>query len=458
MNFQLHSVKIPFSTAARRWLLAALALALTIGYVGFAASQFAASWLGNRVELTSLRRAAWLDPGNADYRDHLGRYYDLVARDPATAVGQYKAAAQLNPHSARYWFDLASAYQVLGDTANQTFALEHAITADSMTPDVAWEAANLYLVEGANEKALREFRVVLANDASLAPSAIQFCWRIQPDVDALLRDVVPPISDAYVAFLSLLESDTDRLLREIATANEDDDPGPEVKKAIESKLAQIQQETAGTAKIWQALMQTHQPFERRQAFEYFRYLIQQKDVDEAVLVWQQTAERFGLSSYLPSQANLVVNNSFSLPPLNAGFDWQYHKQGGVDWTLDPTEFHSGQRSLLIAIDGPGISDAGLTQFVAVQPNTTYDFSGYYKSGEQQGAGGLHFTVQDMYGQTVYYESDDLKESSFWKSATGEFTTGPDCKLLILHIRRLPAGSPIRVKLWIDDFHLTQKPS
>ena len=47
-------------------------------------------------------------------------------------------------------------------------ALEHAIQADSMTPDVAWEAANLYLVQGENEKALREFRVVIANDPSLA--------------------------------------------------------------------------------------------------------------------------------------------------------------------------------------------------------------------------------------------------------------------------------------------------
>jgi tetratricopeptide (TPR) repeat protein len=460
MIFRPHSMKIPFPTGGRRWLVLASVVALMIGYVGLAATQFAAAWLGNRVQLNSLRRAAWLDPGNADYRDHLGRYYDLVARDPATAVAYYHAAAQLNPHSARYWFDLASAYQVLGDAANQTIALERAIMADSMTPDVAWEAANLYLVEGENEKALREFRVVLANDASLAPTAIQFCWRIRPDVDALLRDVVPPIGDAYVAFLILLENDTGRLLREVAsaTADADADSQREAEKEVQTKLALVQQETSGSAKVWQALMQTHQTFERRQAFEYFRYLVQQKDVDEAVLVWQQTAELFGLSSYLPLPNNLIVNSSFSLPPINAGFDWQYHKQGGVEWTLDPTEFHSGQRSLLIAVDGPGISDAGLTQFVAVQPNTTYDFSAYYKSGEQQGAGALHFTVQDMYSQTVYYESDDLKEASFWKAATGEFTTGPDCKLVLLHVRRLPAGSPIRVKLWIDDFHLTRKPS
>jgi tetratricopeptide (TPR) repeat protein len=418
-------MKIAFNSAARKRLVVGVAVAFAVAYVGLAGSRFAASVLGSRVQLSSLKKAAWLDPGNADYRNHLGRFYDLVVRDPASAVGQYQAAVALNPHSARFWFDLASAYQVLGDTARQTAALEHAIEADSMTPDVAWEAANLYLVQGENEKALREFRVVLANDTSLADTAIQFCWRIDPDVDVLLRDVVPPRNDAYTAFLTLLET---------------------------------KEETAGTAKVWAALMRTHQPFERRQADQYIRYLIQHKDVDQAVLVWRQTAERFGLTSYLPSSSNLIVNGNFSLNVLNAGFDWQHQSQSGVKLELDPTDSHSGRQSLTITFDGPGITDAGIYQFVAVQPNTSYQFSAYYKNVEMEGAGGPHFTIQDMYTQAIYYESDELIDAGFWKSAEGEFTTGPDCKLVVLHVRRLPAGSPIRGKLWIDDFHLTQKPS
>src|SRR5271165_4675011 len=418
-------MKIPFQTRARRRIVATVALVLAAFYTGMAAREFIASWLGDRAELTSLERAAKLDPGNADYRNHLGRYYDLVSREPATAVRYYKAAAQLNPHSARYWFDLAGTYQVLGDTPNQTAALEQAIHADSMTPDVAWEAANLYLVQGENAKALREFSVVMANDTSLAGSAVQYCWRINPDVDALLRDVVPHTAAAYIAFLNLLET---------------------------------KQETRGTFKVWDALMQTGQPFELRYVYEYFHFLIQHKEVDQAALVWQQAAARFGLSSYLPSPSNLIVNGSFSLDVLNAGFDWQYQKQSGVALTLDPSDFHSGRRSLLISFDGPGINDAGIYQLVAVQPNTTYDFSAYYKNGELEGAGGPHLTIQDMYSQAVYFDSDEMKESGFWKSVDGEFTTGADCKLVVLHVRRLPEGSPIRGKLWIDDFHLVRKPS
>jgi len=421
-------MEIVINSVSRRRLVTGVAAGLCLIYVLLAGRLFVASLFGESPELASLQRAARLDTRNADYRDHLGRYYALVARDPGAAIEPYRAAVRLNPHSARYWFDLASAYQVLGDVANQTWALEHAIDADPTTPDVAWEAANFFLVQGDNEKALREFHVVLESEPSMANLAIQFCWRIDPDADVLLRDVVPAKSTAYIAFLDLLMA---------------------------------KQETAATAKVWDKLVATSptsQPFELRHVYEYLEYLLNHKDVDQARLVWQQAAPRFGLSSYLPTRNNLIVNHDFSLEVLNGGFDWQYQKQQSVTLTLDPSEHHGGgDRSLLIAFDGPGVNDAGIRQFIAVQPSTTYEFSAYYKNGEFEGAGGPHFTLQDAYTQAVLYDSDELKEAAeSWKKVTDEFTTGDDCKLLILHIRRLPEGSPIRGKLWVDDFRLVVK--
>lgn len=418
-------MKIPLHSLGRKWLLATVAAILAVTYVAFAATQFAAAWLGSRAELTSLKRAAWLDRGNADYRHDLGRYYSLVAQDPATAVAYYRQAVQLNPLSARLWFDLSSAYQILGDVENQTKALEQAIEADPMTPDVAWEAGNFFLVRGENEKALRELRVVVANDPTLSEAALQLCWRIQPDVDTLLRDVVPARADSYQLLLGLLE---------------------------------VKGDTAGAAKVWDALIQTHEPFEQREAYDYIRYSIQHKDVDQAVRVWKEVANRFKLGSYLPSRENLMANGNFDLNVLNAGFDWQYQKQSSVHLSFDTGDHHAGRRSLQIAFDGPGINDAGIYQLIPLQPNTSYTFSGYYKNEEMEGAGGPHFTIQDAYTQAVYYESEELKNSGFWKSADGDFTTGSECKLVVLHVRRLPEGSPMRGTLWVGDFHIVQKSS
>jgi hypothetical protein len=47
----------------------------------------------------------------------------------------------------------------------------------------------------------------------------------------------------------------------------------------------------------------------------------------------------------------------------------------------------------------------------------------------------------------------LKEGPDWKQVSGTFTTSPQTNLLVLRVRRLPEGSPIRGKLWISDFRL-----
>ena len=513
-------MEIILNSAWRKRLVIGAAAALCLIYVFVAGRMFVASIFAEKPELASLQRAARLDTTNADYRNHLGRYYALVARDPTAAIEPYRAAVQLDPHSARYWFDLASAYQVLGDVANQTWALERAIEADPTTPDVAWEAANFFLVQGDNEKALREFHVVLESEPSMANLAIQFCWRINPDVDMLLRDVVPAKSTAYIAFLDLLttprrvqlstitapsksggnhwvytlknpenaaESNgwvdasvmlsgyagrgsgnnvtANTIIASTSTTIEIVNPTGTVTNTpadSDSPILTIsgtKQEIAATAKVWAALMATSQPFELRYVSDYFQYLLDHKGVDQARVVWQQAVPRFNLSlGYLPKRNNLIVNGDFSLDILNAGFDWRYQKQQNVTPTLDPTDFPNGaNRSLLIAFDGPGVNDAGIYQFIAVQPSTTYEFSAYYKNGEFEGAGGPHFTLQDVVTQAVLFESDELKEAGeSWKNIIGEFITPDDCKLLVLRIRRLPEGSPIRGKLWVDDFRLVAK--
>ncbi len=400
----------------------AVAVLLTATYCLFVGLEFLAAYLSGRPQLSSLQRAVHWQPGNADYRYRVGRYLFLVERTPEAAVEAYRAAVTLNPHQARYWFDLAAAYQLLGDNMEQTSALEHAQAADPATPELAWEAANVYLVERETEKALREFRVVLQNDASLSPAALRLCWRTRPDIDSLLRDVVPPKSDVYSDFLDFLIS---------------------------------RKETAAAAKVWARMAQLHQPVEKRRVFDYLRYLVEQREVDQARLVWQQAANLCGLSAYQPSPENLVVNGDFSLNVLNGGFDWLYQQSPEDSLALDPTQSHSAHRSLLITLNSRGLEDLGIRQLIPVQPDTSYDFSAYFKAADMQGAGGPRFAIQDLYSATAYFLSDELKDADFWKEVNGSFITGPDAKLLVLHIQRVPAGSPIRGKLWIDGVRLAK---
>ena len=415
---------ISLSERQRKKLFAGLAL-LAVIYLALTAREFAASSFATRSELSKLRLAVRLAPGNADYRHRLGRYFAFVANDPQSAIENFQSAVELNPYDAHYWFDLAGQYQVAGNIEGRRAALAHALQAEPTAPDVAWEAANFFLIDGDIDHALHEFSVVIANDISLQDAALQSCWRVRPDAAALLQTVVPARADSLLAFLSLLVS---------------------------------KRETSAAMQTWERLTALHEKFGTSHLFEYIHYLIAAHRPDAAMSAWEEAAGSLGLTAYLPTDDNLIVNGDFSLDILNGGFDWTYVNRMGVRPLLDASDFRQGHRSLSLTFEGPGISDAGIQQFIPVRGRTTYDFSAYYKSADFEGAGGPEIVLRDAYTGAPLYASDPLNDADFWKEVHSKITTPDTTTLLTLAIERFPANSPIRGKLWLNDFQLSQEDS
>ncbi len=416
-------MRIPIQSSIKKKLFVAACMLAAAAYGGLVGLQYAATYFSEKPDLASLQRAVRLQPGNAEYHYHLGNYLFFSKPLENVALEPYREAATLNPHKARYWLGLAAVYQRTGNDNEQETALEQAVAAEPKSPAVAWDSANFYLTQGETEKALRQFRVVLESDPSLASAALQRCLLANPSVETLLQQVIPPSPPVYFALLDILMA---------------------------------KKQPAEAATVWSQLVQLRQPLEMRPVFEYLRQLIAQQQVDQARRVWRDAANLCGLSAYQPSAQNLVVNGNFSLEVLNGGFDWLYQKLPNVSLSLDPTQSHNGHPSLLIAFDGRGIEDAGIRQVIPAEANASYEFSADFKSDAIQGAGGPRFAIQDLYGGAVYFASDDLKDADAWKQSRGTFTTAPTTKMLMLRVQRVPPGSPIRGKLWIDDMRLIQK--
>ena len=407
----------------RGWVLAGLGLA--VGLVGFGAADLTADLLSGYPSVGNLRMATRLAPGNAAYHSQLGRYLQVTNGDLRLALREYQAATEINPQDAEAWFDIARLEQVLGDSAEQGRALERAVRAAPKKPDVAWEAANFHLLRGERDEAMREFRVVLENDAISAPAALDLIWRVDPDADGLLSDVVPRNPDTYGAFLSLLISKKD---------------------------------TDAAGKVWAALIGLQQSFLQRTGLGYVDYLLQQRLPEQARDAWQEMAPLCGLTDYLPGQnipgQNLMVNPRFEKDVLNAGFDWHYYEQSNVKITLDSST-PGGSHGLMVSFLGPGFAETGLFQQVAVQPNTQYQFSVHFKTDEIEGAGGPAFVVRDELTGVVYLTTEYLKNPGSWREVAGHFATGPEAKLVSVRMVRIPAGNAMRGHLWMDEVQLTR---
>jgi tetratricopeptide (TPR) repeat protein len=412
-------MQLNLRTPARRWAAAAALVAVTTGYCGLATCRLLASHLAITADAPLLQRAIQLDPDNAEYRHQAG-IHELANQSPRTSIAWLQSAVRLNPHAAKYWMDLAVAQELMDNSAGERASIESALAVDPHTPEIAWQAANLFLAEGLADKAMPQFRTVLENDPPLTGQAITTAWKIKPDVDALLEKVVPPAAD--VPFLQFLAA---------------------------------KNETAAAEKVWARIFALQQPVSRTDMLEYERYLLSHQEVSQAALVWRQAAKLSDIEAYQPSPENLIINGDFSLDVLNGGFDWVHAPSRGVTVALDPSETHSSSRSLRITLDGSEISDAGISQVVMVEPNARYDFAAFYKAKAMEGAGAMHFAIQDAYRATPLFLSDDLTNADFWKNAGGSFVTSPETRLVSVHILREPPGRPIRGKLWIDGLRLVQ---
>jgi tetratricopeptide (TPR) repeat protein len=417
MQIELHSPLRKFSFAGVCFVLVGL-------YLHLALRAYLASHLAATPDLSNLNKATRLEPSNAEYRELLGRNLALSGASLDEAISDYRTAVHLDPYEARYWLDLAGAYQVAGRTSEQEESVEHAVEADPTTPHVAWEAANFFLVQGDEERALRNFRVVLANDPEAVDSALQLCWRATGDANQILDRALPPRPDLYLSFLRLLI---------------------------------YKQQTVAAKNVWNRLIGLNQAFSTQLTFPYFRFLIAQQEVAAAQTAWQQLAvlDR-SLQPYLPSGENLIVNGGFEENLLGGGFDWWYESRPHVILAIDTSEFHSGTRSLSVTFDGQSASDAGISQFIPVKPNTDYEFRAEFRAEELETASGPRFAIADAYSSASYVLTDDVMGTNPWRLQQARFQTGPNTNLVLLKIVRQPAGPLIRGKLWIDDLRLVEK--
>jgi tetratricopeptide (TPR) repeat protein len=416
MQIELQSQLRRFSFAAACFLVVAL-------YLQFALRAYLAYHLAASLDSPKIQSAIQLEPANAEYREFLGRNLALSSVSLDEAISAYRTAVRLNPYEARYWLDLAGAYQVAARISEQADSVEQAARADPTTPHVAWEAANFFLVQGDTEKALRYFRVVLANDPEAIASTLQLCWRATGDANEILDLGLPPRPDLYLSFLSLLVS---------------------------------KQELGAAELVWNRLIGLKKQFQTKLAFPYFELLIAKQEVAAAKAAWQQLVKADGsLQPYQPSRENLIINGGFEENLLNGGFDWWYQSSPHAALAIDTSEFHSGTRSLSVTFDGQSVPEVGLIQFIPVKPNTTYEFSAHCRTEDIESASGPRFAVADAYTKDSYVLTDDTLNTTPWRLQQARFQTGPNTNLLWVKIVRDPAPPLIRGKLWIDDVRLME---
>jgi tetratricopeptide (TPR) repeat protein len=359
-----------------------------------------------------------LEPRDSTYHALLGRYFLIGNQDPELAVAHFQRATELNPYDSSYWLDLALVYYDTGAKSNQQEAILRAIASDPTSPSVAWNAANFFLVQGDVTHALPQFAVVLQHDPSMVTPALDLCWRSLHDLGAI-QAIIPPDPDVYLQFI---------------------------------KLMGAKGESEAAYHVWSELLRVNPQFDYRQALFYVDHLLEKGDVARARLVWEQLIARSPALHEYTATDNLVVDGAFSEDILNAGFDWRYSARSGVSVSLDSNQFHVGNRSLMLSYNDAG-DDAGIFEYVPVEPNKRYALSAWVKSEELATANGPFLSVTDVFDHTTYATTEETIGTTVWHRVGREFQTGPGAKLVTIHFARDPGNTLIRGRFWVQEVSL-----
>ena len=294
--------------------------------------------------------AVRVEPANADNGYLLGRYWQYRLDEPDTqrAIRDYRTALSLNRRHVDAWVDLAGAYEAEGDLQAARNAFLEAKRVYPLSAEVSWRYGNFLLRQDQISEAFSEIRRAVYVDPRRSSEAFSRCWRVDPDVNAILDKVLPQNLDGYLDVIH--------------------------------QLTENNQYPAALT-VWSRLVSFRPPMSLGQAIPFTDDLIQRRYIEDAQRVWDDALRLSGAPSPPRPQGSVLWDGGFETGWSNGGFAWRFPTRvAGARITLDHKEKHSGTQSLRIAFDGRhNVALEGPCASAEVQPETRYRFSAWVRT-------------------------------------------------------------------------------
>lgn len=321
----------------------------------------------------SLKAAIRLDPENPVFYAALGKAQ--LERDALASEQSYRQAAMLNNQDVVSWMARGRLAEQRGDMAEAEASLRHAVQRSRLF-EPRLQLAGFYARRGGGDPFWDAAAVAAAiNKADLQP-LFHLATAVESDSTQVWRRLHLKTRHARASFLGWL-------------------------------LAEKQSQVLGEASL--GLSQVRTAADTEMLYLACERLIESGQLADAERLWLE----LGGSARTPT--NLLINGTFR-PSTGRAFDWRMATTAACD--LDP----AGDRSAVLHIDSADSSAELLEQFVPVEPNTTYQFSGEADISDLPAGSGLRWRIQDAKTKKVLGEAYVTARLSEFRLRTGADTS------------------------------------
>lgn len=416
------------SNPAQRGTLVGVAFVLALSLSYFSIRNARAVCLSGLETPEAYERATQLEPGDARNWYLIGRYwqYNLENPDAPRAIRAYRSSLSFDPRSAETWLDLGTAYESEGNLTAARDAFLHAKKAYPLSAEVSWRFGNFLLRQGELEPAFAEIRQAIEADPKRGAEAFSRCLRVEPDVEKILDQVLPPIGEVYVDVI--WDQTTDG-------------------------------HTGNALKVWNRLVSIHHRVPLQDVFSLFGSLWGNKRIAEASRVWDQAVILGGFSDLQGPQQSVLWDGGFESGVTSGGFSWLLPEgMRDVQISFDTQEKHSGNRSLRLIFDGKtNLTLNNICHYVPVTPSTAYRFSAWIQTRALTTDQGLRFQLHSLGTQdSSVLVTPDVHGSQPWTLLDVPWSAGKDVQAMQVCLVRFPsdqADNKIQGTAWVDDVAL-----
>ncbi len=401
-------------------------IGLVVGFALLAAGVTEASISSS--DLDSAKIAPWCRYGFCATAFSPERVFEISQRailgDPKSELKEFTLASQLSPASAYRWADLGDAEWAMQDIAKAQYAYQQALTAGPRSPVILTRAANFYFSTGDTNRVIQQLRTLL-RDPGLSDyyeSAFLTYSRLGLPSSQLLNSIVPARKDTLSTLLAFWTK-TQKLDEAIAT--------------------------------WQ-YASTRRLIDSTSTGQFFRFLIQSGNQDQAQSLWQQY-----VSAFEPGyrKTNWIFNPSFEHAPFNSPFDWNIEQRQDIQVTRTQNAKNTGTWSYRIQFTGDSNTAYHQTYQDMVLPAGNYQFSCMMKTDNITSDEGIRIHIFDWPTQAkLNFWSDTLTGSHDWTQIRAQFQVPEGVRVVRVEVGRLSSNaylSAIGGTTWIDNFELAK---
>jgi tetratricopeptide (TPR) repeat protein len=424
---------VPVSKPAARVALVLVALALAAALAYFSLRNAIAVHYAGLTTRDAHERSVKLEPGNPLNWFLLGRYwqYNLEEPDDARAISAYRTSLSLDPRSSNTWMDLAAVYELEGDTSSARESFLEAKRVYPLSAEVSWRYGNFLLRLGEFPQAFAEIRHSVFVDPNRAAEAFSRCWRVNPDVQVILDNVLPPSGPVYL-------------------------------DAIRELMADAQLGPALV--VWSRLVALHPRLQLSEAIPLTDVLLFARRPDDARRVWTEAAALSNTRATGDPPDSVIWDGGFESGVFGGGLSWSLPSTpNGVQIGIDSKEKHSGERSLELGFDGKhNVTFADVCHLAIVRPATAYKFSAWVRTQELTSDQGIRLRLQwaeNSRGTSI--DTPEFHGTQSWTNVELPWRAPPDTHQLRVCVARNPSdvyNSRIRGTAWVDDVSLVPDPA